>query len=75
MKDVANIDNAASFTKSGLLPGDTVHLRVVGGQLRDDVKFVKEFLLDERPVGVILVVDGREGKYYWGDIIELWKIS
>ena len=78
MGNPTNIQNSEDLIRSGLKPGDRVHIAIVGNHVRDDAIFTGAFENPDDPsiiAGIRIEIDGRViSDLWWGDIIELWKL-
>jgi len=73
---VVNITNTKLLEESGLVPGDPVHIGVVGpGQFTNDAEFVSRIVDSEnRVTGVTLSIRGKNNRFPWEDLIEFWPL-
>lgn len=67
-----NVDTYEAFAASGIVPGDRLHLGIVGNHVCDDATFLG---LMAGGGGIKVEIAGRVvDDLHWGDIIELWRL-
>ena len=79
-----NLDMPEKFQAAGILPGMKLHLGVVGNHLTDEAVFVKKLIvpppvvaqdyMEDRFVGIVVRLAGREHELEWDDILECWPV-